>query len=141
MKRFLISLFAVLASAMAFGQSAKVVVDTNGEFVGKYIRTNATTYTVGIQDYFDVPKKGHKVVVYSAEAGQGYVAPKGDGNVNVRSTPSTSGKKIGSLSGPNGGIPEEAPCLGKTNGWYKIQYGNKIGYVRADLMGWDPMGF
>lgn len=39
-----------LAAAPAFSQSMKVVVDSTGNVVGRYVRTNAESYTVGVQD-------------------------------------------------------------------------------------------
>lgn len=139
MKKILFFLFAFVVSATTFAQSKKMVVASNGEVVGRYVRTNATTYTVDCQDTFEVPIKGHKVVVFSAEKGQGFISCKKPGSVNVRSTPSTSGSKIGTLSYFEGDIPDTYPCLGKTNGWYKVRVGNKVGYVRQDLVDWTEM--
>lgn len=139
MKKFLILLCAVAASATAFAQSAKVVVTTGGEVVGRYVKTNANTYTVEGQDDCTVPKAGHKVVVFSAENGQGVLTCKKPGSVNVRSIPSTSGNIVGKMVYEAGEIPWACPCLGKKDGWYKVQLENAVGYVRQDLVDWDPI--
>ena len=55
MKILLILLFSVM-SATAFAQSMKVVVDSAGNVVGRYVRTNADTYTVGVQDILMCPR-------------------------------------------------------------------------------------
>lgn len=142
MKKLLFFLFASFVSAAAFAQSCKVVVDSRGECVGTWVKTNANTYTVFGQDEIDVPKKGHKVVLCSAEAGQGYISCKNPGSVNIRSTPSTSGSKVGTLSFYEGDMPDFLRCLGKTNGWYKVRLENgKTGYIRADVADWSPMGY
>lgn len=137
MKKYLFLFFTVLTVTNIFAQSAEVVVTTRGKVVGLLSRTNAKTYTVLTQDDFEVPKAGHKVVVFSAENGQGFVICKNWGSVNVRSTPSTSGKKVGSLTYEEGYVPDPAECLGKKNGWYKIRLENGVvGYVRQDLVEW-----
>lgn len=141
MKKLIFILFAALSGSSAFAQSAKVVVDSKGEAHGYYIRTNANTYTVLYQDDAEVPIKGHKIVTFSAENGQGYLSPKNEGAVNVRSTPSTSGAKIGTLSWPDGDMPDDCKCLGKKDGWYKVRLNSgKIGYIREDLVEWSAFG-
>lgn len=141
MKRIFLSL-ALLAGvcSLAGAQSMKMVVDSKGEVVGRYVKTNANSYSIFIQDDFDVPKAGHKVVTFSAENGQGVVWQKNDGTVNVRSIPSTSGSIVGKITyDPEDGVPMTYNCLGKENGWYKIKVNGKLGFVRQDLMEWDGM--
>ncbi len=141
MKKILSFLFVFLCVSGAFAQSAKVVVDSKGEVQGYYVKTNANTYTVLAQDDGEVPIKGHKIVTYSAENGQGILEPKNVGTVNVRSTPSTSGAKVGTLRWPDGDMPDDCQCLGKKDGWYKVRlYSGKIGYVREDLVNWGAIG-
>lgn len=136
----MILLFIIATMAVALqAQTMKMVVNTKGEVVGRYVRTNAKTYTVEVQDSYDVPKAGNKVVVFSAENGQGIVYCKNFGKVNVRATPSTSAKLIGTVEYIEGYVPDTYLCLGKKNNWYKIKINGKIGYVRQDLMEWDGM--
>ena len=68
----------------------KVVLDKNGEVLGRYVRTNATTYTACLQDDYEVPKAGNRVVTFSAVNGDGivYRHPDRNGNINVRKGPS-----------------------------------------------------
>lgn len=133
------TLLLAIAAGPASAQSCKVVVDARGECVGKLLRTNATTYTITGQDEFDIPKKGHTVVTYSAENGQGVLAMKNPGTVNVRSAPTTDAPVIGRLVCYEGDMPDGYPCLGKQNGWYRVSDGRNIGFVRADLLEWFPI--
>lgn len=116
----------------------KMVVDDQGNVVGRYVRTNETTYTVSVQDDVDVPIAGHTVVTYSAKNGQGVVFTYRT-NVNVRTQPSLEAPAFTQISCPKGGMPKAYPCLGKTQGWYKILIKGKEGYVRHDLVVWDGM--
>ena len=133
-------MMALLICGAVSAQSMKVVVKTNGEEVGRYVRTNATTYTVSEQDDFEVPKAGHKVVTYSAENGQGVLFRNTEktGNFNVRQQPNTKATVVARIP-EDDGAPTTYGCLGKVNGWYKIRVNGKIGYIREDLMWWDAM--
>ena len=89
MARFLqltFSLALIFASMSACAQSMKMVVDKHGAVVGRYVKTNKTTYTVGVQDDGEVPIKGHRVVTFNAKDGQGvvYRDQSRTGNINVR---------------------------------------------------------
>ena len=116
-----------------------MVVDENGNVVGRYVRTNEDTYTVSVQDEVEVPIAGHEVVTYSAKNGQGVVYTRRT-YVNVRVEPDLNSPVLKQISyNKNNGVPETYPCLGKTKGWYKISIKGKVGYVRHDLMEWDGM--
>ncbi len=69
--------------------------------------------------YLDVRTTGN------AELGYG----KFTGSVNVRSGPSTSYAKV-----TQGSYGEKAYIIGINNGWYKVIFDGKIGYVRSDLL-------
>lgn len=124
-------------------QSMKMVVDTEGKVVGRYVRTNATTYTIGVQDDVEIPKEGHRIVTYSAENGQGFIYrdQSRQGNINVRQKPTTQSAIVAKIpdNSIDGCVPDTYPCLGKVNGWYKISIDGKVGYVRGDLVEWDGM--
>jgi uncharacterized protein YgiM (DUF1202 family) len=58
--------------------------------------------------------------------------PKGvvnTNNVNVRAGPSTSDARLTIVSKNT-----EVEILAEENGWYKVQFGFQIGYIRADLI-------
>ena len=140
MKRLTL-IFAILLACMGLNaQSMKMVVDSKGEVVGRYVKTNATTYTVCTQEDVDVPKAGHRIVVYRAEKGQGivYRHPDRVGNINVRKGPSTKTAVIAKIPDCED-LPDPYDCLGKVNGWYKVKVNGKTGYVRGDLLEWDGM--
>lgn len=129
---------ALLMSAGMNAQSMKMVVDDKGEVVGRLVKINATTYTVSVQDDYDVPKQGNKVVTFRADKGQGIVYPKNNGNINVRKSPTVKSPVVAKIPYFED-LPDAYDCLGKENGWYKIKIDDKIGYVRADFMEWDGM--
>ena len=116
----------------------KVVVDNRGNLVGRYVKTNQTTFTVSVQDDVEVPRLGHKIVEYSAKNGQGIVYTLRT-NVNVRTQPDLKSPIICQITTKAGEMPQTYPCLGKANGWYKIRIRGTEGYVRHDLVIWDGM--
>ena len=118
--------------------SMKMVLDNRGNVVGRYIRTNDKTYTVSVQDDYDVPKSGNKVVTFSAKNGQGILYTRRT-HVNIRKEPTTESPVVTQITTPKGKIPETYPCLGKINDWYHIRVKGKVGYVRQDLVEWDGM--
>lgn len=116
----------------------KMVLDNMGNVVGRYVSTNDNTYTVSAQEDFEVPKVGHKVVVFSAANKQGILYTKRT-HVNIRQQPTTESPVVTQISYMKGAVPETYPCIGKVNDWYKIRVKNKEGYVRQDLVEWDGM--
>ena len=116
----------------------KMVLDNQGNLVGRYVSTNENTYTVSVQDDFEVPKEGHIVVVFSAANKQGVIFTKRT-HVNIRKSPSLDSPVVTQISYKKGTAPETYPCIGKENEWYKIRVKDKVGYVRQDLVEWDGM--
>lgn len=115
-----------------------MVVDDQGNVVGRYVRTNSDTYTVMAKDTLDVPMAGHAVATFSAKNGQGVVFTHRT-YVNIRVEPDLNSIVLKQISYSGKGAPETYPCLGKTKGWYKISVNGKVGYVRHDLVEWDGM--
>ncbi len=116
----------------------KMVIDSRGNVVGRYVRTNRTSYTVAVQDDVEIPKIGHKIVIYSAKNGQGVLFTHRT-HVNIRTQPKLESPVITQISYDKEKTPETYPCLGKTRGWYKIRVKGAVGYVRHDLVEWDGM--
>ena len=141
--QFVLSLAIALVSLPSQAQSMKMVVDEHGNVVGRYVQTNETTYTVCVQDDVEVPLKGHRVVTFSAQDGQGSVYRNQDrtGKINVRKRPTTESPVVAQIADNTitGCVPECYQCLGKIKGWYQIRIDGKNGFVRADLVSWDGM--
>ena len=139
-KKTIVILLASTCIAAVHAQSMKMVVDKKGEVVGRYVSTNANTYTVSVQDDYEVPKWGNRVVTFSAVKGQGIVYRNQEkvGNINVRRRPNTKSAVVARIPEFDG-VPDCYPCLGKLNGWYKIRIDGVVGYVREDLACWDGM--
>ena len=116
----------------------KMVLDNQGNLVGRYVGTNENTYTVSVQDNFEVPKDGHRIVEFSAANKQGVLYTRRT-HVNIRKSPSLTAPIVTQISYEKGNVPETYPCLGKTDEWYKIRVKDKVGYVRHDLVEWDGM--
>lgn len=137
MLRIIVTVTAAIAlSINCFGQiESKVVVCDDGT-VANYISEDNKEYTACLQDDFTVSKTKAHVVTYRASAGQGWVLNPNQNKVNVRNAPSKKGKIIGTLFTRKGYVPDPRPCLGLENGWMKIKYGNKKGYVRSELVKW-----
>lgn len=68
--RTLLLTIALSVAFQVFPQSMKMVVDSACNVIGRYVRTNAATYTVGVQDIFDVAKAGKRIVTFRAKNGQ-----------------------------------------------------------------------
>ena len=143
MKKLLFIVAFVMGLAMAQGQTMKMVVDTRGNVVGRYGGVSGNNYIIEVQDTGYVPKRGHKVVTFSATRGQGvvYYAYGHTGNLNVRKQPTTRSTVVAQIIDPQpeGNVPDCFDCLGKVNGWYKVRVNGKVGYVRSDLLNWDGM--
>ena len=71
-------------------------------------------------DYLDVTTREN------AELGYGRI---NGSNVNIRSGPSTSNTSIA-----KGQLGETAYIIGINNQWFKIIYGEKVGYIRSDYL-------
>lgn len=141
--QFIFSFALVLICLHSNAQSMKMVVDEQGKVVGRYVKTNKTTYTVSVQDDVEVPIEGHRVVTFSAKNGQGavYRNQNKTSKINVRKRPSTDAPIVTQIVDNTilGYVPECYDCLGKVNGWYKIRIDGKIGFVRSDLVEWNGM--
>ncbi len=130
---------------MSFGmmnaQSMKMVVDKRGNVVGRYVETDKNVYYISVQDVSSVPKRGHRIVTFSAAKGQGVVfyEQTHTGNLNVRKSPSTNAPVVTQIPDPGEYVPDCYNCLGKVNGWYRVKVNGKVGYVRGDLLEWDGM--
>ena len=138
----LLGCLCLMAAQAQENNRLKVVVADNGDLVGRYVRQTATTYIANPLDWEEeVPKKGHKVEIWTPEKGKGFVArrPGVTGNINVRKGPSTRNPVVASITEADSekDYPDNTfRCLGKTKNWYKISIKGKVGYVRQDLVEW-----
>ena len=141
MKKFLLLALLLVGFGMMNAQSMKMVVDKRGNVVGRYVETDRNVYYISVQDVSSVPKRGHRIVTFSAAQGQGVVFydQSRTGNLNVRKSPSTNSPILTQIPNPGDYVPDCYKCLGKVNGWYKVKVNGKTGYVRGDLLEWDGM--
>lgn len=122
----------------AHADTMLMVIDSRGNVVGRYVRTNADTYTICVQDNVEVPIVGNKVVVFRAADGKGVLYTQKT-HVNIRQEPNTTSIVLTQISRSKNGVSDTYPCLGKTGEWYKIIAKGVVGYVREDLVIWDGM--
>ena len=141
MKKFLLLALLLMGFSIMNAQSMKMVVNSRGNVVGRYVESGKSTYYISVQDVATVPKRGHRIVTFSAAKGQGVVFydQSHTGNLNVRKSPSTNAPIVTQIPDPGDYVPDCYNCLGKVNGWYKVRVNGKIGYVRGDLLEWDGM--
>jgi len=141
MKKFLLLALLLMGFSMMNAQSMKMVVNSRGNVVGRYVESGKSTYYISVQDVATVPKRGHRIVTFSAAKGQGVVFydQSHTGNLNVRKSPSTNAPILTQIPDPGDYVPDCYNCLGKVNGWYKVRVNGKVGYVRGDLLEWDGM--
>lgn len=141
MKNFLLLALLLMGFSMMNAQSMKMVVNSRGNVVGRYVESGKSTYYISVQDVATVPKRGHRIVTFSAAKGQGVVFydQSHTGNLNVRKSPSTNAPIVTQIPDPGDYVPDCYNCLGKVNGWYKVRVNGKVGYVRGDLLEWDGM--
>lgn len=141
MKNFLLLALLLMSFGMMNAQSMKMVVDKRGNVVGRYVETDKNVYYISVQDVSSVPKRGHRIVTFSAAKGQGVVfyEQTHTGNLNVRKSPSTNAPVVTQIPDPGEYVPDCYNCLGKVNGWYRVKVNGKVGYVRGDLLEWDGM--
>ncbi len=127
----------------------KVAIDKQGN-VGRYLGDCGDSYLVLMQDYALMKKSESHIEEYSAAKGNGIVTISDivDHRVNVRMRPNEKCKIIGTISAtPHGELLKVFKCLGfvyddsdKWGGyWWKIQFGNRVGYVAQQFMLWDSI--
>ncbi len=127
----------------------KVVIDKQGN-KGRYLADCGDSYLVMVQDYGLVKKSESHIEEYSAEKGNGIVVINDETvktRVNVRMRPNAKSKKIGTIATHPGELPEVYQCLGFVRDsdtqewgmWWKIKFGNKVGYVAQQYMLWDSI--
>ena len=127
MKRLLWIAMALMGFTMAQAQtnSLKVVVDNEGNLVGRFVRETDTTFVANPLDWEEVvPKTGYRVEVWTPEKGKGFVIRKDHvrGNLNVRKGPSTRTAVVSTITEADSrkDYPDNTfECVGKTNGWLK----------------------
>lgn len=138
MKKILFFLL-MLVSIQVSAQSAKVVIEPNGDR-SIYIGESRTQYHVSVQDDAWIPKRGCRVITVSASKGQGYLEPRTSGPKKVYATPSARAKVIARIGYVNGELSDMYRCMGAVNGWYKIKTNRgRIGYVPKSQFTWYPI--
>ena len=120
------------------GPSMKVVV-ADGQCMGRFVSETKTSYVADIQDTYEVPKAGAKVVEWKAEDGKGVVWLTTPGKASVYSSPDTGSKVIATARYEEGSVPDTYRCIGYSDGWYRISIDGKTGYIQSAIATWDAI--
>ncbi len=107
------------SQTLGYGQKGEVVV-----LLGK----TGQWYQVNFNLKIGYMHENHLKVMLRENAELGYGKINGS-NVNVRSGPGTG---YGSLA--KASLGDRAYIIGINNGWFKVIYGQKIGYIRSDYV-------
>ena len=115
------------------------VVIKDGECQGVLIEEKADTYLVSVQDDIEIPKEGASVELWKAADGKGVVYQKDWGSEKIYAGPDASSEVIGTTTYEEGELPETYDCLGLENGWLKIQFADRQGYIQAEKVDWTAL--
>ena len=107
------------------------------ELLGKLVQTTDDCYIVEIQDYVSVPKEGVHIERWTAADGKGVVFLKQCGQAPVHSGPDAHSSVIGTAVYEQGCCPDSYKCLGYKNGWFRISFDSRTGYIAEDFVLWD----
>lgn len=95
----------------------------DAEWIRTHIQEIAQNLVQSLTIYFGIP-----FITPPQKERTGIVRTQG-GNLNIRRKPTTDSEIVGQI--PNGA---EVQIFGETGGWYVVQYGNVVGYVRSDYI-------
>ena len=115
------------------------VVVKDGECLGVLIEEKADTYRISIQDDIEIPKEGASVELWKASDGKGVVYLKDWGSEKIYAGPDASSEVIGTTTYEEGELPETYDCLGLENGWFKIQFADRQGYIQTFKVDWTAI--
>ena len=115
------------------------VVVKDGECQGVLIEEKADTYLVSVQDDIEIPKEGASVELWKAADGKGVVFLKDWSSENIYASPDADSEVIGTTTYEEGELPETFQCLGLENGWFKIQFADRKGYIQTSKVDWTAI--
>ena len=115
------------------------VVIKDGECLGVLKEEKADAYIISVQDDIEIPKTGASVELWKASDGKGVVCLKDWGSESIYDSPDASSEVIGTATYEEGYLPETYECLGLENGWFKIRFGDRQGYIQAEKVDWTAL--
>lgn len=71
---------------------------------------------------------------------QNYFRTKSLDKIDIYEHPDAKSRLIGQIERKSGRMYDYYPCLGLENGFFKIEWKEKTGYVLQGLMSWTPLG-
>jgi len=120
------------------GPEMKVIIDNEGN-VGRYIGENETSYQGETQDSYRIEKEKAHIDTMKACEGEGILTLKDTGKKPVFSRPDTESDTVGIIIHEQGYVPETYRCLGYIKGWFLADVDGIPGFIREELVNWDPI--
>lgn len=120
------------------GPEMKVIIDSEGN-VGRYIGENETSYQGETQDSYRIEKEKAHIDTMKACEGEGILTLKDTGKKPVFSRPDTESDTVGIIIHEQGYVPETYRCLGYIKGWFLADVDGIPGFIREELVNWDPI--
>ena len=140
------------------GVTQEYVFVVNGGKAYHIFEQDGDNFVCYAQEYTLLPAESGFVRLYSAKDRCGYVRPtniqyelnmtlpqnylrtRSLDEIDVYEHPDAKSRLIGQIKRKSGRMYDYYPCLGLENGFFKIEWKEKTGYVLQGLMSWTPLG-
>lgn len=117
----------------------KKVIITEGGMVARYLAEDEDNYIGGIQDTVWIPKSRAMVETWYACDGRGVVFLNEEGTKPAYAAPDSLSSVVGELVSEMGCCPDSYSVVGYRDGWFAIDMGGNVGYVREEYVYWDAI--
>ena len=115
------------------------VIITEGGMVARYLTEDEDNYIGDIQDSVWIPKSRAMVETWYACDGRGVVFLNEEGAKPAYEAPDSLSSAVGELLFESGYCPESYDVAGYRDGWFAIDMGGNVGYVREEYVYWDAI--
>ena len=117
----------------------KKVIISEGGMVARYLTEDEDNYIGGIQDTVWIPKSRAMVETWYACDGRGVVFLNEEGTKPAYAAPDSLSEVVGQLVFERGYCPDSYSVAGYRDGWFAIEMGENVGYVREEYVYWDAI--
>ena len=117
----------------------KKVIITEGGMVARYLTEDEDNYIGEIQDSMWIPKSRAMVETWYACDGRGVVFLNDEGAKPAYEAPDSLSSVVGELLFERGYCPGSYDVAGYRDGWFAIDMGGNVGYVREEYVYWDAI--
>lgn len=117
----------------------KKVIISEGGMVARYLTEDEDNYIGDIQDTVWIPKSRAMVETWYACDGRGVVFLNEEGTKPAYAAPDSLSEVVGKLVFERGYCPDSYSVVGYRDGWFAIEMGENVGYVREEYVYWDAI--